>query len=750
MSLPRTSVADPVKIVVQSNTASPARRFLLTSLSRLPLLLAAAALGVGLARAELTAPNFVYDNERSLTTSGDFDGDGRLDVALVEKDSGRIRLGYQREVGVWSWPNWRFAGTKFVSGLTVGKLLAPNIDALAFASADANLVSVLDVSNPKAAANATLVPITELGPNSVVAAEVGGEGKTSAPDLIVASIFNNDPTPNLGTLFRNRAGQFTKISDGPLPGPATRGHRVSLKAGQPDMVAMLITGEGTDGMHVADFSAGKPRLALTITNLPSGNDYVVARFGTAALSQFIFYKPGESNLFVRSLTEAGDKFEAGAGVSFALAQPIKQVLVVPQAKDCKLLVVFEGGATAGVFNFDGKSAPALAQPLNSPTNEIIFATAVVENGFIFFTAPPVGRAATRYQAYGFDGQQYKVGVYGGLPSLADTDDMTVPEIHQRIVANSKVTAAAQMQPYTNTIPGTEVNYEMVAISGGEFQMGTPASEASRNADEGPQHQVKLSPYWMGRYEVTWNEYQLFMYPDDEKRLRAIHPGDATAEKVSDAVSRPSRPYVEMSFGMGKDKFPAIAMTQHAANKYCHWLSAKTGHFYRLPTEAEWEFACRAGTKTAYYFGDDADKVGDYGWFFDNSDSKYQKVGKKKPNAWGLYDMTGNVVEWCLDQYSPDYYKVCADMGVVTDPWNRATNPYPHAVRGGSWDDDAPALRSGARRGSERTWKMTDPQLPKSIWYLSDSRWVGFRLVRPLTVPPPEMLVKYWTSGVERD
>ena len=93
------------------------------------------------------------------------------------------------------------------------------------------------------------------------------------------------------------------------------------------------------------------------------------------------------------------------------------------------------------------------------------------------------------------------------------------------------------------------------------------------------------------------------------------------------------------------------------------------------------------------------KLGEYAWFGKNSDFKYQKVGKKKPNPWGLYDMYGNVAEWCLDQYDPDYYKQFANA-VADNPWNRATKPYPHAVRGGSWDDDdAAMLRSAARRPS---------------------------------------------------
>jgi formylglycine-generating enzyme required for sulfatase activity len=190
------------------------------------------------------------------------------------------------------------------------------------------------------------------------------------------------------------------------------------------------------------------------------------------------------------------------------------------------------------------------------------------------------------------------------------------------------------------------------------------------------------------------------------------------------------------------------MTQFAAKMYCKWLSAKTGRYYRLPTEAEWEYACRAGATTAYSFGDDPKDLDDYAWHDGNSDDKYHKVGRKKPNPWGLYDMHGNVAEWCLDQYVADGYKDGKDKLSVC-PLAPSTMPYPHVVRGGSWLDGAEVLRSAARRGSNKDWKMQDPQYPQSIWYHTDAEFLGFRVVRPLRTPTAEDAARYDLSEVEK-
>jgi formylglycine-generating enzyme required for sulfatase activity len=281
------------------------------------------------------------------------------------------------------------------------------------------------------------------------------------------------------------------------------------------------------------------------------------------------------------------------------------------------------------------------------------------------------------------------------------------------------------QQYEQTIPGSQVKFSMAPIQAGEFLMGSPASENSRKPNEGPQKKVKLDAFWMGSREVTYDEFLLFFYDENTSR-----------DSELDAVTRPTPQYIDLSWGMGKQGgFPVNSMSQRTALMYCRWLYQKTGQFYRLPTEAEWEYACRAGSTTTFYFGDDAKQLKDYAWYKDNSKTKYQKTGQKKPNAWGLYDMLGNVAEWVLDQYKEDYLSAVPDG--ATNPLIDPETTYPRSVRGGGYPDDAAQLRCAARNKSEPAWNRRDPQIPKSKWWLTDGMSIGFRLVRPLKAPTAE-------------
>ncbi len=309
------------------------------------------------------------------------------------------------------------------------------------------------------------------------------------------------------------------------------------------------------------------------------------------------------------------------------------------------------------------------------------------------------------------------------------------------VPNSEAATEAEMKPYTDIISGSAAKFDMVPIPGGKFKLGSPAGEAKRSDDEGPQVEVQIAPFWMGKCEVTWDEYEEFMFNLDIERRKATKLMPNELDKIADTLSRPTKPYTDMTFGLGKEGNPVISMTQHAARKYCEWLSAKTGRFYRLPTEAEWEYACRAGTTTAYHFGDDPSQLGEYAWYFKNSGEKPNPVGKKKPNPWGLYDMHGNVAEWTADAYDDKWYASLAGKTAV-NPLNVAKAPEPCVVRGGAWDAEPDRCRSAARLPSHIDWKMQDPQLPQSVWYYTDAQFVGFRIVRPLAEPSEDQKKLY--------
>lgn len=290
------------------------------------------------------------------------------------------------------------------------------------------------------------------------------------------------------------------------------------------------------------------------------------------------------------------------------------------------------------------------------------------------------------------------------------------------------------EAYEQKIEGTSVTIKMVPVKGGEFLLGSPASEKGRKADEGPQKKVKIDPFWMGAYEVTFDQYDL--YADKDKDQVAL----------PDGMTRPSPPYIDLTLGMGKsDGFPANSMSQYGALMYCRWLYAKTGVFYRLPTEAEWEYACRAGSNTAYPFGNDAAQLKDYAWTAENSGAVYHKTGELKPNAWGLYDMLGNVAEWTLDQYDEKAYAGAA----ASNPWKKPTSNTPRTVKGGHYDDAATAARCASRLQSDVAWNDRDPQIPKSKWWNADAPFVGFRLVRPVKQPTKQEAEQFFADVVDK-
>ncbi len=312
-----------------------------------------------------------------------------------------------------------------------------------------------------------------------------------------------------------------------------------------------------------------------------------------------------------------------------------------------------------------------------------------------------------------------------------------------------------MVPFETTIPGSDVTFQMVPIPGGKVKVGSPDSEGNRMDCEGPQVELEIKPIWIGQHEVTWSEYKVYMRLDTIfKKFNTEGIRQITEETEIDAITAPSGLYdPSFTYDAGDGlKQPAATMTQFAAKQYTKWLSRISGQFFRLPSEGEWEYACRAGTTTAYYFGDDPSELEEHAWFDDNADWERQDVGQLKPNPWGLYDMYGNVSEWVLDGYSEEGFgklKEAKDMDPLV-AW--PTEVYPMVSKGGHYLSLSEECRSASRLPSDdEDWKIDDPNTPQSPWWYTTepATGVGFRLVMPLHVPESrEAQEKFWEAGHE--
>ena len=268
---------------------------------------------------------------------------------------------------------------------------------------------------------------------------------------------------------------------------------------------------------------------------------------------------------------------------------------------------------------------------------------------------------------------------------------------------------------------------MVLIPAGNFRMGSPANEAGRKDDEGPQHDVRVDNFYLCTTEATIEIFMAYYQETVSAKkdfMTTSEPQKKTGSEV-DAITGPTPVYGDMTMGY-ENQHPAMGMTWHNAVTFCRWLSMNTGKKYRLPTEAEWEYACRAGTTNAFGVESDPEKLKELAWYEKTADSETSAVGKKKPNAWGLYDMLGNVREWVCDFYSPDAYKQAAAKTPAINPKGPETGEI-HVARGGDYSCPAEELRCAARAFEEKWWRSGDPQIPKSKWWLPEMDIIGFRV-----------------------
>jgi len=235
--------------------------------------------------------------------------------------------------------------------------------------------------------------------------------------------------------------------------------------------------------------------------------------------------------------------------------------------------------------------------------------------------------------------------------------------------------ATSPERFEQKIPGHLPSFWLRKIPAGEITIGAK--------------KVAVTSLWVAETEVTWDIYDIFAF-----RLDLTPKEQATGV---DATARPSKPYGAPDRGFGHQSYAALGMTANSAQKFCDWLNKKTGRKFRLATEAEWEYAARAGSTAT-------PKLDEVAWYFDNGEDQTHPVGTLKPNAWGLFDTLGNAAEWAIDL-----------KGVPV-------------TCGGSYATKADKTTFGTRQYYEPSWQDADAHVPKSKWWLSDGPFVGMRIV----------------------
>lgn len=297
--------------------------------------------------------------------------------------------------------------------------------------------------------------------------------------------------------------------------------------------------------------------------------------------------------------------------------------------------------------------------------------------------------------------------------------------------------------YEQTINNKNIIIKLLPIPAGKYLMGSPLTEKGRDMDEGPQTMINIDQFWMSANEITHDQFMAFRF--EEKDLSQ----SSVKDPKLDAISRPTAQYIDLTWGMGKEGgFPANSMQPFTALAYCKWLWKKTGIFYRLPTEAEWEYAANAGKKAIFGEGINLQNIKNYAWYNVNSKLKYHEVGKKFPNKWGLHDMLGNVAEWTMNMYDVDYFQKLKDNPSGNFYMKRENFRSYHTAKGGGFKSNLTQLRIADRQPQNQSWNKRDPQIPKSKWWLTDGESVGFRIVRPILQPTNDEIELFFKEALE--
>lgn len=260
----------------------------------------------------------------------------------------------------------------------------------------------------------------------------------------------------------------------------------------------------------------------------------------------------------------------------------------------------------------------------------------------------------------------------------------------RMISGAPTDQDKKPQPFVENVPGSARPLTMLPI---------PAGKLNGLDAKGQATEQTIAGFWMSDTEVTWELFDVLVYEKDLKVPSSTLPPDGV-----DAVTRPTRPYISVDRGWGHEGWPAISISHASALSFCEWLSASTGRAWRLPTEAEWEYACRAGATGKWSWGDDPDDADDHAWYRNNAGRKTHRVATREANAFGLFDMHGNAAEWCA--------------GGDGKP----------LLAGGSYYDRLDRLTCTYRRHPTEAWNASDPNLPKSPWWLADAPFAGFRVV----------------------